>query len=109
MRCGPQAPSTETVAEPVLIAEVLSPSTSRHDQTGKWRFYQRLPSLRSYLLVERELPVSHLYRRSGAVWTYSSHAGLAAVVDEPACSVRLAELYAGIDGLDDGSEVNEPK
>jgi len=101
VRCGPRDRFTDFTAEPVLLAEVLSPSTQHYDQTAKWNFYQRLPSLQSFLMVEQTQVSVHLYRRSGAVWIYSSHASLDDVIelDAPACKLRLAELYAGIDGL----------
>ncbi len=80
---------------------MLSPSTQRYDQTGKWKFYQRLPSLQSFLLLEQDQVSVHVYRRSGAVWIYSSHVSLADVIvlDDPACSLRVGELYAGIEGI----------
>jgi len=101
VRCGPRDPRGEAVTEPVLIAEVLSPSTRRYDQAQKWDYYQRLPSLRSCLLIDQQRVSVHVYQRNGAVWTYRSHITLDEVVvlDEPACRLHVAELYAGIDGL----------
>ena len=85
----------------MLLAEVLSPPTQQYDQTGKWNFYQRLPSLQSFLMIEQTQVSVHVYRRSGAVWIYSSHVSLddVIVLDDPACSLRVGELYAGIEGL----------
>ncbi len=102
VRCGPRDRTTDTIAEPVLLAEVLSPSTQRYDQAGKWDFYQRLPSLQSYLMLRQDRVGVHWYRRSGAVWTFSSHANLDDVLEltEPACSLRVADLYAGIEGIE---------
>jgi Uma2 family endonuclease len=39
---------------PCFIAEVLSPATAATDVKEKWLSYQRLPSLRCYLLVDSE-------------------------------------------------------
>ena len=101
VRCRPRDPDVDAITEPVLLAEVMSPATQRHDQTVKWNFYQSLPSLQSFLWVEQERVSVHVYRRSGAVWIYSSHASLEDVIalDEPACTLRVGDLYAGIAGL----------
>ena len=101
VRCGPRDRFTDFTTEPVLLAEVLSPSTQHYDQTAKWNFYQRLPSLQSFLMVEQTHVSVHLYRRNGTVWTYSSHVSLDDVIelDDPACSLRLADLYFGLEGI----------
>jgi Uma2 family endonuclease len=39
------------VRYPVLIVEVLSPSTAEYDCTTKFENYQKMPSLRNYLLI----------------------------------------------------------
>lgn len=101
VRCAPRDRGTNVIAAPVLIAEVLSPSTQRYDQTAKWKFYQRLPTLQSFLMVEQEQVCVHLYRRSGAGWMYSSHVELVDVIElvEPACSLRLSDLYYRIEEI----------
>jgi Uma2 family endonuclease len=52
VRCGPP-PTAETVKidDPVIVVEVLSPSTSARDRTTKLAGYFRLPSVQHYLLV----------------------------------------------------------
>jgi Uma2 family endonuclease len=45
---------TDIIDNPVLIVEVLSPSTRDHDLTDKFEYYTRLPSFRHYLLVEQD-------------------------------------------------------
>ena len=101
VRCRPRDPGFDAITEPVLLAEVLSPSTQQYDQSAKWKFYQRLPSLQSFLLIEQDQVAVHVYRRSGAVWIYSSHVSREDVIvlDDPACSLQVGDLYAGIEGL----------
>ncbi len=40
------------IAYPILIIEVLSPSTALYDQHGKFDLYRQIPTLREYLLVD---------------------------------------------------------
>ena len=63
--------SQTTITNPVLIVEVLSPSTEQEDRGGKWRDYQLLPSLREYVLVSQSSPRIEHYRRLGSGgWEY---------------------------------------
>jgi Uma2 family endonuclease len=48
--------------EPVLLVEVLSPSTAAYDRGDKFAAYRRLPTLREYLLVDPDTRRSDLYR-----------------------------------------------
>jgi len=48
---------------PVLVAEVLSPSTAAFDRGAKFAWYRRLPSLREYLLIDTERLAVDLFRR----------------------------------------------
>lgn len=50
VRCGPPLPSGYA-RDPVLIAEVLSPSTMANDRGRKVDFYLTVPSLRTFLIV----------------------------------------------------------
>ena len=53
------------ITNPVLLVEVLSPSTADDDRAGKFRYYSRLASFREYVLVEQETnTVETRYRSS---------------------------------------------
>lgn len=52
--CHPDDQSAEQQYQhPVLIVEVLSPSTEAYDRGSKFRSYQQQPSLRHYVLVKK--------------------------------------------------------
>lgn len=74
--CGPVEkdpadPQGATITNPVLIVEVLSPSTEEDDRGGKWQDYQLLPSLVEYVLVSQSHPRIEIYRRTGtSTWEY---------------------------------------
>ncbi len=65
------ATDPETIVNPTLIVEVLSPSTEEYDRGEKWLAYQSVPSLKEYVLVSQHSARVERYRRlpSGA-WEY---------------------------------------
>lgn len=54
----------DTLVNPCLIAEVLSPSTRGYDKERKFASYRRIPSLTDYLLIEANRPLVELYTRT---------------------------------------------
>ena len=57
----------QIVEEPVLLIEVLSPSTEGIDRREKLRAYRTLPSLREYAMVSQDECKVELYRRRGDI------------------------------------------
>lgn len=71
--CEPVEPKGVFKLAPVLICEVLSPSTSAIDKREKRLAYRQIDSLKEYLIVHQEHRHLELYRRErGALWTLSS-------------------------------------
>lgn len=59
----------DIVPEPILVIEVISPSTEREDR-GRKRFdYFATPSIQQYAIVEQDERLVDLYTRAGAGWT----------------------------------------
>ena len=54
VRFGERDGDGYAMSDPVVIVEVLSPSTQRHDRGDKRYAYGRLPSLREYARVSRD-------------------------------------------------------
>lgn len=54
---------TDRKREPVLVAEVLSPSTAAFDRGLKFTHYRVLPSLQEYVLIDTERPSVEVFRR----------------------------------------------
>ena len=52
-----------SLANPVVIIEVLSPSTKKYDRGDKFRLYQELPSLQEYILVDSQSVLVEYYRK----------------------------------------------
>lgn len=88
----------QTVTNPVLALEVLSPSTKRYDRVVKAVEYQRVPSMREILLIHQDRPKVELWSRKGAVWTHSLQTKLDGSIEIPhfRSSLLLAEIYGGV-------------
>lgn len=53
----------ELINEPVILAEVLSPSTRNYDRGDKFSAYQKIPSLQQFLAVESTVAKVYSYLR----------------------------------------------
>lgn len=95
--CDPRdQEETRRQQHPILIIEVLSPSTEAYDRTLKFSQYKKLPSLRHYLLVSQKgWFVDWFQLTEHGVW---GHTGLAEANDliaipELGLTLTLAQLY----------------
>ncbi|HST63504.1 MAG TPA: Uma2 family endonuclease, partial [Longimicrobium sp.] len=61
---------------PVLIIEVLSDSTEGYNRRKKFDLYQRIESLREYVLVSHKEPRAERHVRQGDFWRHSLVDGL---------------------------------
>ncbi|BCM86628.1 Uma2 family endonuclease [Methylobacterium indicum] len=69
VRCGPLLPDGYA-RDPLIVAEVLSPSTMNNDRGRKAAFYQGLQTLRAYLIVyQDEARVEVWSRGNGPDWS----------------------------------------
>jgi Uma2 family endonuclease len=94
--CGPKPPPSAMLVEnPVIIVEVLSPSTGRADRGRKLADYFRLPSVAHYLIIDPdEVPVIHHQRRGDDILTRILRDG-AIALDPPGFEVKVIEIYGG--------------
>ena len=92
----------DTLLNPIVIVEVLSPSTEAYDRGEKFTRYKQLPSLKEYVLVSQDnVHVEH-HRRHGAQWILSHYRTLEEVLPLSSieCEVPLRDIYARITGND---------
>jgi len=89
----------DEVLNPLLIVEVLSPSTEEYDRTDKFRMYRSIPNFCEYLLVRQNKFFVERYSRQAQVWTYSDFDGLDQSILLESMNVELAigEIYRGIE------------
>jgi Uma2 family endonuclease len=59
----------DTLLNPKVLAEVLSPATEGYDRGKKFEHYRTLPSLSDYILVAQDgILVEHFARQDGDAW-----------------------------------------
>jgi Uma2 family endonuclease len=86
----------DTLLNPTLVVEVLSPTTEAWDRGGKFERYQQIASLQEYLLIAQDRPrVEQYARQAEGQWLLTVTSGLDGVVSLPAieCQLALRELY----------------
>jgi Uma2 family endonuclease len=96
VNCGPPLhPDAIAANNPVIVVEVMSPSTQSIDVPEKLADYFRVPSVQHYLIVRaRRHEVIH-HRRAGAeIITRVINVG-ALTFDPPGVSVEIDDFYAG--------------
>lgn len=99
VRCGPMDPRATRVDDPVLVVEVLSPSTAMYDLTRKRLAYQSIPSLQVVLWVHPDRMRVDIMRRVEGGWRDEEAAeGPAGMVALPELGIvlPLSELYEGV-------------
>ncbi len=85
----------DTLLNPTLLVEILSPSTEASDRGRKFAEYRGIPSLLEYLLVSQELPRIERYARQAEGWLLTVVEGFDATVklDAIGCALDLREVY----------------
>ena len=97
VRCAKSSIGEQQLTEPVLIIEVLSPSTAARDRGTKLPDYRTIPSLMGILLVSSWERRVELWRREGELWTVEDLFG-EGVARVPALGIELplAAIYDAI-------------
>jgi len=62
--CGPADQSLDWLDNPLVLGEVLSPSTERVDRGEKFNAYMQIPTLQEYILIEQAMPRVEVFRRA---------------------------------------------
>ncbi len=89
----------DTLTNPTVLIEVLSPSTEVYDRGKKFEMYRELASPQEYLLVAQDhYSVETYWRRPDGSWLYSSYASPDDTVlfRSLECAVSMNEVYARV-------------
>ena len=97
--CRPYQRGEQLVQDPILLVEVLSPGTERHDRRTKVPAYREMESVQEILLIDSEAAYAEIFRRQGGVWYSEIVRGRNADLNLSSVDLRLpfAELYEGIE------------
>jgi Uma2 family endonuclease len=94
--CGAKlASSAVEVPNPVIVVEVLSPSTRHIDLSAKLADYFRLPSIAHYLIVDPEKPrIIHHARGAGETIVTRIVSNGSIKLDPPGLEIAVADVYS---------------
>lgn len=88
----------ETVIQPTVLIEILSPSAKDYDRGGKFKLYRDIPTLKEYILVDTEAINIEAFRINAmAHWELEEYRELAYTLKIPSVEINipLAEIYEG--------------
>lgn len=97
--CGPQVPDDSLeINAPVMVFEVLSPSSRRADTADKLQGYFQLPSLMHYVIVHAQKRFIVHHRRDATVPQHYNtavlHVGSSLDLDPPGIAIEVATIFA---------------
>jgi Uma2 family endonuclease len=90
----------DTLLNPIVIVEVLSPSTRNYDRGEKFEFYRGMQSLREYITVTQNKPHVELWTRQAEnSWLLKEFTDLNQSVELASigCVPKLSEVYSKVD------------
>jgi Uma2 family endonuclease len=85
----------DSLLNPTVIIEVLSPSTEAYDRGEKFIHYRRMASLQEYVLVAQNTPRIERFVRQGDFWILAESSGLEAslTLETIGCALELSSVY----------------
>ena len=95
-----QSGRTDTITNPLLIAEVLSKGTRAYDRDDKFAAYRSIPSFQEYLLIDQyRLRVEQYSKTDANKWIFSEYGviGDRLMLSSISVEVSLADLYENIE------------
>ena len=89
----------DTLLNPTVLIEILSPSTEAYDRGEKFAHYRQLESLREYLLVAQNRGCVERYCRQGTQWLLTEFSALDDEFDlvSIGCQLSLYAIYAKVE------------
>lgn len=87
----------DTLLNPTLVIEVLSPSTEAYDRGRKFEHYETIESLRYYLLISSERVRADLFMIREGRWTAASSLENVIELEAAGCALRLADIYEKVE------------
>lgn len=93
----PEDPSHQSVMNPNVVIEVLSPTTEAHDRGEKFKHYQKIPSFREYVLISQTVAhVETFLRRDDDSWLYTPWKGPSVTLQSVDVVVPFSSIYDGV-------------
>ncbi len=86
----------DTLLNPTVIVEILSPSTERYDRGRKFQRYRPIPSFQEYLLIAQDAcGIDHYIRQPDNSWNLTTFDRQEDTIVLPTigCTLALADVY----------------
>lgn len=102
----------DTIVNPTVIIEVLSPSTEQYDRGRKFQAYRTLDALQEYLLISQTMMrVEHFKRQNDTMWLMIEYSQPDQVIElaSVACTLPLGALYEKVDLVAEDDEPLTPE
>jgi Uma2 family endonuclease len=89
----------DTLLNPTVLFEVLSPSTEDYDRGTKFKLYRAIPSLQNYVMISSTEMLAEVYTRSGDTWILTTAKSKEDKIHISAIEydLPLADVYAQVD------------
>jgi Uma2 family endonuclease len=89
----------DTLVNPVLIVEVLSPTTEAYDRGEKFLHYRSIEFLQEYVLVAQDRVLVERFVRGGEFWTLSTVTDLEGSLElaSTECAIPLRDIYENVE------------
>ncbi|HEX8462614.1 MAG TPA: Uma2 family endonuclease [Segetibacter sp.] len=88
----------DTLLNPAVIIEILSPSTANYDRGAKFDLYREIESLKEYILIDASaIHFVHYQKNSDSTWTLSETKNLidSFYINTIELEIPLSQVYAG--------------
>jgi Uma2 family endonuclease len=96
--CTPIPRGATVVNDPVVVFEILSPSTATTDHIVKNQEYRDTASIQRYVMLEQDQQAATVFTRAGDDWVGHVMSGdVVLAMPEIGIEVPLAELYEGVE------------
>jgi Uma2 family endonuclease len=85
----------DVILNPLLLVEVLSPSTEGYDRGKKFESYRTIPTFREYLLIHQDRQhVEHYSKQDDGSWLLREYSCGSFGIARLNVQILLADLYA---------------
>lgn len=95
----------DTLLNPTVIVEVLSPSAESYDRGKKFQNYRTIEDLKEYLLIAQDSRIEHYIRQDDQQWLLSEAISPDSTIDLPSigCTLALLDVYEKVILDEEGS------
>lgn len=88
----PEMDVRNTLKNPRVIIEILSPSTAAYDRNEKFSYYKNILSLEEYILIDQEKPFFESFRKTATGWLQTTATDVLRI-ETIDCLLKVEDVY----------------